>query len=119
MLTALESEAVRNELRRSHAAIHEHVGVAPRLFAYPYGSYGTFNARTRRLLIEEGFSAAVTTVWGRHRPGGDPLEVKRIRVSWCDTVHEIRKALAGCYDWYRIVQRLQASRARLPGSPGR
>lgn len=115
MLTMLDTRAVRDELRRSRAAIQQHLGVTPRAFAYPYGSYGTFDARTRRILSEEGYSVACTTVWGRHRRSDDPLTVKRIRVSWCDTVHEVRKSLAGCYDWYRIVQRRQAARASLPG----
>lgn len=110
VLTVLSSSAIRNELRLSRAIIQQHVGVTPQVFAYPYGSYGTFDTRTRQILSEEGFSVACTTVWGRNRRSDDPLTVKRIRVSWCDTIHEIRKSLAGCYDWYRIVQRLQASR---------
>jgi peptidoglycan/xylan/chitin deacetylase (PgdA/CDA1 family) len=108
VLSRLAPAAVQDELRRSSEAIQDHAGVTPRIFAYPYGSYGTFNGRTRALLADAGFVVACTTVWGRYHPDDDPLAVKRIRLSWCDSVHELRKAMAGCYDWYRIVQRFQA-----------
>ena len=114
VLTALDSPTVRDELRRSRAAIEHHLGITSRTFAYPYGSYGTFDIRTRRIVSEEGFSVACTTVWGRHRRRDDPLAVKRIRMSWCDSNLEIAKTLAGCYDWYRFVQRLQARHRQLP-----
>jgi len=85
--------------------------VTPRAFAYPYGSYRTFDARTAALVKEEGFVAACTTVWGRQRRGDDPFAIRRMRVSWCDGPREVAKLLAGCYDWYRVVQRLQAGRS--------
>ena len=109
ILTQLKPQAIRRELHLSRDAIQHHLGVIPRLFAYPYGSYGAFNAQTRQILLEEGFSVACTTIWGRHLLGDDPLSVKRLRVSWSDTAHEVRKSLAGCYDWYRFVQRLQTA----------
>lgn len=114
ILTRLDSTRAREELRRSCAAIEDAVGHRPTAFAYPYGSYRTFDARTRNLLTEEGFTVACTTVWGRWRPGDDPLTMKRIRVAWCDTVRELTKSVAGCYDWYRAVQRVQAWRDTSP-----
>lgn len=114
VLSRLSPEAVRDELRRSCRATEDHVGVTPRTFAYPYGSYGTFSGRPRALLAHAGFAVACTTVWGRYRPDDDPLAVRRIRLSWRDSVHELQKAMAGCYDWYRIVQRFQALRHRFP-----
>lgn len=122
VLTGLDSAAVRDELVRSSAAIQQHVGMRPRLFAYPYGFYGTFDARTRGILSEEGFVVGCTTVWGQHARDDDPLAMRRLRVSWCDSVYELRKSLAGCYDWYRIVQRVQAwagrARTRRPSLAG-
>jgi peptidoglycan/xylan/chitin deacetylase (PgdA/CDA1 family) len=109
VLTALAEDRAREELRTSRAVIEERLRMAPTTFAYPYGSYGTFSARTRRLLVEEGFSIACLTLWGRHRANDDPLGVKRLRVSWCDTPLELQKSLAGCYDWYRLVQYRQGA----------
>ena len=107
-LTTVGDTALLEELRRSRDLIAANVGAAPREFAYPFGSYESFSARTQEALAAEQFALGCTTVWGRNFPNGDPLELKRLRMSWCDSPRELRKSLAGCYDWYRIVQRLQA-----------
>lgn len=107
VLTRLADEELHRELRRSMETVTEHVGLAPVAFAYPYGSYGAFDRRTRAAIEEEGYRVACTTVWGRHGHREDPLTVKRIRMSWVDTDNELRKSLTGCYDWYRWVQRGQ------------
>ena len=72
---------------------------------------GTWLARLRDVLSAHGFRAGCTTVAGRNDPSADPLALKRIRVSWCDGDGEVRKAIAGCYDWYRWVQRAQGGAA--------
>ena len=108
VLTRLNAEAIRQEIVLSRERILAETGVRPRLFAYPYGFFGSFNKTTGRILSEEGFSIACTAVWGRQTPQGDWMSVKRIRVSWCDSIHEVRKSLAGCGDWYRWLQNWQA-----------
>ncbi len=105
LFTRLSPDEIRRELKTSRAAIEDHLHQPCRLFAYPYGGPGAFDERTRRILSEEGISAACTALWGRCRAGTDPLGVPRLRVSWCDTPREITKSLAGCYDWYRFFQR--------------
>ena len=105
ILTPLLSEEIRKELKTSRAAIEDHLGRPCRLFAYPYGGSGTFDARTRQILSEEGFAAGCINLWGRCGAGTDPLTLPRMRVSWCDTPREMKKSLAGCYDWYRFFQR--------------
>ncbi|MBI3493776.1 MAG: polysaccharide deacetylase family protein [Acidobacteria bacterium] len=106
-LADLDRAAMRNELRRSRLAIADRIGRPPRAFAYPFGAFGTFDGRTRAALDEEGFEVACTTVSGRNRRDADPLALRRLRVSWCDGDGEIRRIVAGCYDWYRWVQRAQ------------
>ena len=109
VLTALDPDAIRREVVRSRAEILRQTGVRPRLFAYPYGSTGTFDARTCRILVEEGFPVACTSLWGRQAPKEDPMRIKRIRVSWCDSPRELHKSISGCYDWYPAVQVAQAA----------
>ena len=104
VLARLSAEEIRSELKTSKTAIEDRLQRPCRLFAYPYGGRGTFDARTRQLLSEEGFTTACTTVWGRCRAGTDPFSVPRMRVSWCDTRRELKKSLAGCYDGYRFFQ---------------
>jgi peptidoglycan/xylan/chitin deacetylase (PgdA/CDA1 family) len=106
-LADLGTDEMRAELRRSRAAIADHVGRVPGAFAYPFGAFGTFDARTREILADEGVQVACTTVSGRNRADADPLALRRLRVSWCDGDGEIARLVAGCYDWYRWVQRAQ------------
>jgi peptidoglycan/xylan/chitin deacetylase (PgdA/CDA1 family) len=113
-LAQLSDESMRDEIRRSRDLIAEHVGRPPEAFAYPFGSFGTFDARTRAVLAAHGFRAACTTVSGRNDERTDPLTLKRIRISWCDDEGEIRKAIGGCYDWYRGVQLAQALQTPAP-----
>ena len=109
LLSRLSDAEVREQLRTSRRCLEDRLGVTARLFAYPYGAHGAYTARTMTLVREEGFVAACSTVWGLHRRGDDPFQIRRMRVSWCDSPREMRKLLAGCYDWYRAVQRLQSA----------
>lgn len=105
-LARLATEEIRQEIRASRTSIEDRLNQACRLFAYPYGAPGTFDARTQEILSEEGFTVACTALWGRCRAGIHPLRLPRMRVSWCDTPHEMKKSLAGSYDWYSLFQRL-------------
>ncbi len=117
VMTTLADDDLAGELRRSRDAIEGETGQAPAEFAYPFGSYGTFDTRTRAALAAAGFEVACTTVWGHHTRTGDPLAVRRLRLSWVDTARELEKALAGCYDWYRLVQRRQSPPTDKPADP--
>ena len=46
-------------------------------FAYPFGDY---NVSSRDMVEEAGFLCAVTTEYGKARPGTDPLLLPRIRM---------------------------------------
>lgn len=50
-------ERMRVDLTRSQNAFHEHLGMEPKLFAYPYGEY---SLPLMQLLGELGFQAAAT-----------------------------------------------------------
>lgn len=47
-------------------------------FAYPYGDY---NDRSRKMVEDAGFLCAVTTQYGKAKPGQDPLLLPRVRMS--------------------------------------
>jgi peptidoglycan/xylan/chitin deacetylase (PgdA/CDA1 family) len=106
-LAALDDRSIREELRESSARIADRTGDRPETFAYPFGAFGSFDARTRDALADAGFRAACTTVSGRNTAATDPLALNRVRVSWCDGDGEMAKLAAGAYDWYAWVQRAQ------------
>lgn len=111
-LSRLESDAIAQEVEASSQMIADCLGRRPNAFAYPFGAFDSFNARTREVLARAGMAVGCTTICGRNRRDTDPLALRRIRVSWCDHTGEVRKAIAGCYDWYRWVQRAQTAVTR-------
>ena len=53
-------------------------------FAYPFGDY---NVSSRDMVEEAGFLCAVTTEYGKARPGTDPLLLPRIRMVTVSYTH--------------------------------
>jgi hypothetical protein len=47
-------------------------------FAYPFGDY---NDSSEKMVEEAGFLCAVTTEYGKAKPGQDPLLLPRVRMS--------------------------------------
>jgi peptidoglycan/xylan/chitin deacetylase (PgdA/CDA1 family) len=107
-LAQVSEAAMRDELHASRSAIADRLGEPPATFAYPFGAFDSFDARTRRALVDEGYAVACTTVFGRNTAATDPLTLRRVRVSWCDGDGEIARLLAGSYDWYARIQRWQS-----------
>lgn len=57
-------------------------------FAYPYGDY---NDSCVKAVKDAGFKCAVTTEYGRAKPGGDPLLLPRIRMSKDQSLESFKK----------------------------
>jgi peptidoglycan/xylan/chitin deacetylase (PgdA/CDA1 family) len=98
---------VRSELRESRLEIEDELQASAHTFAYPYAfpqEDRQFVARFKDALIDEGYTAAVTTIVGRVRHDGDPLSLKRLPVSECDDEALFSSKLAGAYDWMGNVQ---------------
>lgn len=73
IFTALSHDDALNDLKTSIAICGN--GEA---FAYPFGDY---TQECRNIVEEAGFLCAVTTEYGKARPGMDPLLLPRIRMS--------------------------------------
>ena len=66
------------------------------------------------LLMTGGYATCVTTQIGRHRPGANLLQIKRLPVNQVDDLLLFAAKLAGAYDW---LGRFQAFRKMLRRSP--
>jgi peptidoglycan/xylan/chitin deacetylase (PgdA/CDA1 family) len=76
-----ESEFRRErELSVSLELVSQWLGRPARLFSYPNGESGDFNARDKKVLRSRGVEAAVSMLPGSNRPGCDLLELKRYGV---------------------------------------
>src|SRR5579884_1948264 len=76
-LPRLTDAELDRELVESRAAVQRATGVAPDVFAYPYGLW---DARTRAAVRACGYRAAVTLDYGLVRAGADPWALPRVNV---------------------------------------
>lgn len=83
ILSRVSEEEARRQIRDSKARIEEELGAAVTEFAYPNGRTVDFGAVTKRILAEEGFRSAVTTVGGANDGASDPFELRRVGM-WGD-----------------------------------
>jgi peptidoglycan/xylan/chitin deacetylase (PgdA/CDA1 family) len=80
ILARVPAAGVRDELRQSRAAIERQIGHAVDLFAYPHGRAVDFTDETARIVAEEGFVAACTTIEGLNDLTSDPHALHRFCV---------------------------------------
>ena len=77
ILSRCEPERAADELRVSKRIIEERLGRPCHQFCYPNGRRGDFNDVTRALLVEQGFSSALTTVYGMNPRDADVFAFRR------------------------------------------
>jgi peptidoglycan/xylan/chitin deacetylase (PgdA/CDA1 family) len=106
-LLELQWSEVEHEIKDSKFEIEAQLGVPCATFAYPYAfpqTHQNFAGRFKDLLKEAGFETCVTTQIGRHHPGADPMEIKRLPVNSGDDVQLLLAKLDGGYDWLALPQ---------------
>lgn len=112
-LAGLEARALRDETVGARETVSEQVGADVTLYAYPRGGPLSWDRTAERAVATAGYRGAFTSVAGAVRLGTDPYAIARARVSWADDPSSFRMLLRGCYDWYAVVQELQARIALL------
>ena len=110
-LRGLPASVLMEETDGAKRTLEDRLESAVTLFAYPFGSYGSWDAAAIEAVGRAGFAGAFTTVSGPITTPTDLLSLKRCRVSWTDEGDEFDRLLRGAYDWYELVQRLQGWRA--------
>lgn len=75
ILRGLSVGEIEFELRSSMNTLREHGYARHRLLAYPNGDH---DADVRRIALEVGYKAAVTTASGLFQTDGDPMTIPRI-----------------------------------------
>ncbi len=76
-LNRLSEAEARREMARCKDALEQRLGTPMTTLCYPYGGH---DEATTRLARECGYTMAVTTEFGRARPGDDPMRLPRISV---------------------------------------
>jgi len=80
-LTTLPVSAQRQEITSSKAKLEEILGHAVSSFAYPHGN---FNAETKKIVQEAGFTCACTTVPNSVRKNSERFALSRVVVEDCN-----------------------------------
>jgi len=105
-LTFLNEQDFQKEIRVSKKKLEDATARPISLFAYPFGSFDSFNEKIIEFVRKAGFVGALTSIFGPNMPGDDSFLLKRNRISWHDNEREFKKHLAGAYDWYAKWQRI-------------
>ena len=77
ILTFVSEEEARRQIRESKKRIEAELSGPVTTFAYPNGSASDFDGSTQRIVEEEGFSLAVTTVSGANDESTNPFALRR------------------------------------------
>ena len=110
---------IQSEISDSKSQIETRIGNRIRGFAYPYAFPQTrrdFVGRFKDLLMAGGYETCVTTQIGRHRPGADLMQIKRLPVNSLDDSALLQAKLIGAYDWLADLQGLSKALRRLRGA---
>lgn len=97
ILSRCEPARVTQELRRSKQIIESRLGRPCRQFCYPNGRRGDFNDTTKGLLKEQGFSSALTTVYGMNGRDADVYAFQRYNLGKPMVTGEVAVRLSGLF----------------------
>lgn len=99
-------DVVRDEIVRSKQILSDRLGVAPDLFAYPFGvrRYGAYSDLTEKLLSETGYRCSLTSEISRARVGDGPWRIPRMSLTEADNGADAVAKASGAYDWVGTAQ---------------
>jgi peptidoglycan/xylan/chitin deacetylase (PgdA/CDA1 family) len=103
MLSQMPLDLARREIADSKRLIEDKLGAPAPLFCYPRGD---FNEAVKRVVGDEGYLAACTTLPGDNDSKTDPFALRRTYISRRDTPEEFAKKVAGAYDLLQQGMRL-------------
>lgn len=85
-LASSDPRVVREDLATSKRKLKEELGIAPELFAYPFGGRQHISESALQLVREAGFVCCVSCFGGVNPAGADPFHLNRIGVAeWFDS----------------------------------
>ncbi|CAG7857234.1 hypothetical protein MCAMS1_01986 [biofilm metagenome] len=107
LLVELAKEKINYELRESKKTVEQEIAQPISLFSYPFRfpeENKQFINMLNGLLVENDYSAGVTTIIGRAKPGDNLKFLKRLPINQSDDAKLFMAKLNGSYDWLHAVQ---------------
>ncbi|MCS3857794.1 peptidoglycan/xylan/chitin deacetylase (PgdA/CDA1 family) [Salinibacter ruber] len=108
-LARLSASDIRYEVSEGRKQLEVWTDESIRWFAYPYGEHEHWDKRTKRIVREEGFDGAVTTVRAYADQRADQFEVPRLTVPNSRSQWKTKAwilATNTCREIYRLKQSL-------------
>lgn len=106
-LARLSASDIQHEVGNGKKQLETWTGEPIRWFAYPYGGREHWDERTKRIVREEGFDGAVTTVRAYADQGADRFEIPRLTVPNSRSLWKTKAwilATNTCRELYRLKQ---------------
>jgi peptidoglycan/xylan/chitin deacetylase (PgdA/CDA1 family) len=103
-LPHLSDAEAAEEIEGSKQALEEHFGQISELFCYPYGRW---DLKTEQLVIEAGFSGALTTIEGANVPGTHPFRLRRFSMDGLEDIKRFTATISGARLFLRKVTHVQ------------
>jgi peptidoglycan/xylan/chitin deacetylase (PgdA/CDA1 family) len=95
MLSRVPLEVARREIGESRRMLEDRLGTDVPFFCYPRGDV---NEAVKRIVRDEGYRAACSTLPGLNSRGTDLFGLRRTYISRRDSPAEFAKKMAGAYD---------------------
>jgi peptidoglycan/xylan/chitin deacetylase (PgdA/CDA1 family) len=95
MLSQVPLDVARREIGESKRMLEDRLGTAVPFFCYPRGDV---NEAVRRIVCDEGYRAACSTLPGLNDRRTDLFGLRRTYISRRDSPPEFAKKMAGAYD---------------------
>ena len=94
-LPKIDEQQARREIVDSRRELASRLGRDVTAFCYPAGLFGP---RERALVVDAGYSVAVSCEPGINRPGGDPFSLRRVQIDPRDRLLDFRAKAFGGHD---------------------
>jgi peptidoglycan/xylan/chitin deacetylase (PgdA/CDA1 family) len=105
LMTGLSTEEIREELNISSKILSEYIQKPIVSFCYPFGKKKTFNSDIVKMVGEQGYKIACTTIWGCPARASNLLTLPRIAIGSNDNLYRFKRKLKGRYDFLRWIDK--------------
>jgi len=98
------NDAIFKEINDSKQILERKLSIVIDYFAYPFGQLKDMNQYSERVLMEAGYKAALSTIWGRRNKTTSLFQLKRIEIGEKDTALTLKHKLNDKIDWHYYKQ---------------
>lgn len=104
-IVGLDRDALEQETIGCRRELEDLLDRPVRLFAYPFGQRGDFDAAAERTVAAAGYVLACSTCFGRSSRERERYRMRRVGIEPADDLGVVAAKLDGAYDWVAWKER--------------